>query len=166
MHLASGSSTWSPIGSSASQANLSPVDGREVLRQLADVPVHARNYPSQDPAVRHIGPAVEYFNTAFGVGDNDRAISTVDADGVALAAFQGLYEISQAQAGRIEALEAENAAQQEQIDDLEVRLAALESRTDAPASQPFRVPSGWLLLGGLVLVTGVVVQRRLPGGDR
>jgi hypothetical protein len=35
------------------------------------------------------------FAAAFGVGENDTTISTVDADGVALAAVQGLYQEDQ-----------------------------------------------------------------------
>ena len=33
------------------------------------------------------------FHTAFGLGDSDKSIATIDADGVALAAIQGLYEL-------------------------------------------------------------------------
>jgi hypothetical protein len=103
---------------------------------------------------------------AFGYGESDLAINMQDADGVALAAIQGLYEISQEQAAVIEALQAENAAQQQQIDGLESRLAALEgARGPAPAPRS-GLPTGWLLLGGLGLVAAVVVQRRLPGGGR
>ena len=35
----------------------------------------------------------EDFYAAFGHGPSERSISTVDADGVALAAIQGLYEL-------------------------------------------------------------------------
>lgn len=35
------------------------------------------------------------FYTAFGLGDSDKAISTIDLDGVALAAIQGLYQVVQ-----------------------------------------------------------------------
>jgi len=40
--------------------------------------------------VRHIGPMAQDFFTAFGVGEDQRHITGVDADGVALAAVQGL----------------------------------------------------------------------------
>jgi len=35
------------------------------------------------------------FRAAFGLGEDDKHISTVDADGVALAAIQELYKASQ-----------------------------------------------------------------------
>lgn len=44
----------------------------------------------------HIRPVAQDFYAAFGVGEDPRRISTVDADGVALAAIQALYRMSQA----------------------------------------------------------------------
>jgi len=49
------------------------------------------NYKS-NPSVQHIGPMAQDFYSAFGVGHDDKHISTVDADGIALAAIQGLYK--------------------------------------------------------------------------
>ncbi len=63
------------------------------------------------------------FYAAFGLGQDELHISTVDADGVALAAIQGLYQLSQEQAARIEALEVENAALKQRLDGLEVLVA-------------------------------------------
>ena len=56
------------------------------------------------------------FKTAFGVGGSDTGITTVDADGVALAAIQGLNEKLREELRR---RDAENA-------ELKQRLAALE----------------------------------------
>jgi hypothetical protein len=70
------------------------------------------------------------FHTAFGVGEDDRHISTVDADGVALAAIQALYQLVKERDAQIAALEA--------------RVAALEgpSRVDkcAPEAQGRATP--------------------------
>ena len=60
---------------------------------------------------------------AFQVGEDERYISTIDADGVALAAIQGLYEMlkdKQAQIARLA----------EQNDRLAERLTALEKQVD------------------------------------
>jgi len=46
------------------------------------------------------------FHAVFGVGEDDRHISTIDADGVALAAIQGLYQLMQEKDAQIAALEA------------------------------------------------------------
>jgi hypothetical protein len=96
------------------------------------------------------------FYAAFGVGEDDTHITTVDADGVALAAIQGLYAENQA-------LKVENAAQQAQIDSLAARLTSLEQ-----AGQPCTtsgLPLPWLLVGGVVVVAGgsVAVGRRRGG---
>jgi hypothetical protein len=50
------------------------------------------------------------FSATFDIGRDDRSIATVDADGVALAAIQGLYQLFQEQNARIESLEAEISA--------------------------------------------------------
>lgn len=63
------------------------------------------------------------FHAAFGLGSDDKGISTVDADGVALAAIQGLnskVEVSSQKAqGSIQKLQEENA-------ELKLRLEKLE----------------------------------------
>ena len=46
-----------------------------------------------------MGPTAQDFYAAFGLGEDERHISTVDADGVALAAIQGLYAQNQALGG-------------------------------------------------------------------
>lgn len=45
---------------------------------------------SQDASVQHMGPMAQDFHAAFGLGDDDTRITTVDPDGVALAAIQGV----------------------------------------------------------------------------
>ena len=40
-----------------------------------------------------MGPMAQDFHAAFGLGEDERYISSVDADGVALAAIQGLYQL-------------------------------------------------------------------------
>ncbi|MEO8740656.1 MAG: hypothetical protein ABI537_13275, partial [Casimicrobiaceae bacterium] len=50
------------------------------------------NWKSQDDSIRHMGPMAQDFRAAFGLGETDTGISTVDADGVALAAIQGLNQ--------------------------------------------------------------------------
>ncbi len=44
------------------------------------------------------------FHSSFGVGPDDTHISAVDADGVALAAIKGLYELVKEQQAEIERL--------------------------------------------------------------
>ncbi len=69
-----------------------PIDGQEILDKLAGLSMSTWTHKN-NPAVRHIGPMAQDFYGAFGMGGDDKAISTVDADGVALAAIQGLYQL-------------------------------------------------------------------------
>jgi hypothetical protein len=105
------------------------VDTQELLARLAENPITTWNYKAQDLSIRHIGPMAQDFNALIeGLGgEGEKYINTLDADGVALAAIQGLYQLSQEQAARIEELEAENASLQEWLSDMEARLAALEA---------------------------------------
>ena len=100
-------------------------------------------------------------------GEGEDYINTLDADGVALAAIQGLYQLSQEQATRIEELETENAALQQQMDNLETRVAALEAgRCPEPveeetAARPMQ--AGLLSGAGVLFLTslalGLLVRR-------
>jgi hypothetical protein len=56
----------------------------------------------------------------------------VDADGVALAAIQGLYELVQEQATQLVAQQEQIGALQQQNAAMEARLAALEALIKAP----------------------------------
>ena len=49
---------------------------------------------------------VENFAAASGLGSDEHYITTIDADGVSLAAIQGLYDLVQDQQAEIEALRA------------------------------------------------------------
>ena len=89
--LAPGAGAWSTLSDRNVKANITAVDSRSILERVAALPVQEWNYTSQDASVRHIGPMAQDFAAAFGVGENTTTISTVDADGVALAAIQGLY---------------------------------------------------------------------------
>jgi len=90
--LAPGSGTWSSLSDRKAKENFTPTEPRDVLDKVAALPIATWNYKSQDQAIRHIGPTAQDFHAAFNVGENDRTITTVDADGVALAAIQGLNQ--------------------------------------------------------------------------
>lgn len=91
VQVAAGSGSWSSVSDRNAKQQVTPVDGRQVLERLAAVPINTWSYKTQSPDVRHIGPMAQDFAAAFAVGEDSRLISNVDADGVALAAIQGLY---------------------------------------------------------------------------
>ncbi len=68
-----------------------PIDPDEVLQRVLALPLSRWNFKN-DTGVTHLGPMAQDFRAAFGLGADDRHIATVDADGVALAAIQGLNQ--------------------------------------------------------------------------
>ena len=133
VHLPEGSGSWESFSDRNAKTDFAPVDGRKILEYVMRLPLSTWSYKTQSPSIRHIGPMAQDFYIIFGVGEDDKYISSVDADGIALAALQGLYQIMQdkdaqmkAQQQRIEAMETELAAQQNRLATLEARLAAME----------------------------------------
>jgi len=110
------------------KANFSPVDGKLILERLSAVPITTWNYQSQDPSIRHMGPMAQDFFAAFGLGESERHIGTLDADGVALAAIQGLHEMLRDKEKTIR-------QQQNQISELEQRLLRLEAHLSLTNAQ-------------------------------
>lgn len=86
-----------------------PIDTRQVLERLAALPIHRWSFIADDAATPHLGPMAQDFNAAFELGADERYIGATDADGVALAAIQGLYQLIQEQQARIGVLEADLA---------------------------------------------------------
>jgi hypothetical protein len=100
------------------------VSGEDVLTRLRSMPVSSWSYRTDDNRIRHLGPTAQDFRAAFGLGNDDVTIGTVDADGVALAAAQALDARTLEQQRRIEALEAENAALRARMERLEALVTA------------------------------------------
>jgi hypothetical protein len=71
-----------------------------------------------------MGPMAQDFYAAFALGPDERHIAPLDANGVALAAAQELYQIARAQETQIAQLAQQNA-------DLAARVAALEALVEA-----------------------------------
>ena len=72
------------------KADFESVDPQKILKKVAAMPVSKWRYHGEDSSIRHMGPTAQDFRAAFGLGDEDTSITAVDADGVALAAIQGL----------------------------------------------------------------------------
>ena len=128
VQVAPGGGSWSSVSDVNRKENFEELDGEEVLARLREVPVMTWNYKSQDPSIRHAGPTAQDFHAAFGLGESELLIATVDIDGISLAAVKALEARTTAQQERIEALEAELAAQRRRIEELEQRVERLERR--------------------------------------
>lgn len=88
--LAAGGGSWAAVSDRNLKSNFEAVDAQDVLARVAAMPMTTWNYTSQDESIRHMGPMAQDFRAAFGLGEDDTHITTIDADGVALAAIQGL----------------------------------------------------------------------------
>lgn len=117
-HLTSGGA-WTNSSDAALKTEYSRVDPREVLHRLLSLPVSKFRYIAEEEGTMRLGPTAQDFHTAFGLGNTDKAIATVDADGVAFAAIQGLHQETNQ---RMSELEAENAALRSRLELLEAKL--------------------------------------------
>ena len=74
----------------ATKRAIEPVDSDDVLAGVERLDVSRWSYRWDGPDVRHIGPMAQDFAAAFDVGADDRKISVIDMNGVALAAIKSL----------------------------------------------------------------------------
>jgi len=122
--LKPGNSSWTTLSDRNAKTAAQPVDGREVLKKVAALPLNTWQYKAQEAKYRHMGPMAQDFYAAFRLGESDKGIDTVDADGVALAAIQGLNVLLSEKDGQIATLRAEAAAQAKDKDEKIAKLRA------------------------------------------
>ena len=78
---------------------------------------------TKSAGVRHLGPVAQDFQAAFSLGTDDKHIATVDADGVALAAIQGLNQ-------KLEETRAANAELKRELSEIKQLLLKLSDKKD------------------------------------
>jgi hypothetical protein len=113
---------WSSTSDRDRKHDFRPADPDLTLRRIAGLPIHDWAYKVEDPTIRHVGPTAQDFYAAFGLGDSDKAIGSVDIDGVNMLAIQALEK-------RTRELMAENDALRNRLAQVEAMLLTLmESR--------------------------------------
>ena len=116
--LAANGTSWGVISDRNVKKDFAAVDSVAILEKLAAMPITQWHYQWEESSVTpHIGPMAQDFKAAFYPGTDDKSITTQEADGVALAAIQGLNQ----------KLEAEVKSKDARIAELEKRLAAIET---------------------------------------
>ncbi|GAB2629000.1 hypothetical protein GCM10027168_70860 [Streptomyces capparidis] len=110
-----------------------PVNGYQLLEQVAALPVATWRYHWDPPHVRHLGPMAQDWHAAFGLGGTDKAICCTDANGVALVAIQALHR-------HLHDLRAQITDLRAQVTDLHTQLAGPQAAVPppAPAADPAR----------------------------
>jgi hypothetical protein len=101
-----------PISDRNLKRGFASVNERDVLERLAKLPISTWSYKTESTQVQHLGPMAQDFKAAFGLGESDKTILQVDADGVAFAAIQALY-------ARLVDLESSNHALLQRVQELE-----------------------------------------------
>ncbi len=116
--LDNGDSAWEVLSDRNSKAGIQAIDPQDVLARVLALPIYRWHYRAQSPSIQHLGPMAQDFHTAFDLnGDDNKSISTIDPDGVALAAIQGLNA----------RLEAETAALRAELAELRTQLRELRT---------------------------------------
>lgn len=115
--LINGSGTWASLSDRNMKENLVKTDGLAVLNKLMTIPIFTWNYKTQDSSIRHMGPMAQDFYSEFELGSSEKTITTVDADGVAMAAIQGLYELMASTDAKIQLLESEISQMEDELDE-------------------------------------------------
>ena len=123
-HVTAGG-VWTNGSDRDSKRNFEQVDKKAILEQVVDLSVTKWQYKGEDDAIRHIGPVAQDFHEAFGLGGSDKHIGTLDADGVALAAIQELYEMVKGKNAEIDKLHSESARLRARLESLEAVVAKL-----------------------------------------
>ena len=88
--LAPGSGTWASASDRNLKTDVARIDDAAVLAKVASLPIERWSYRSER-GVRHVGPMAQDFYVAFGVGEDDKHITSIDEDGVALSAIKALH---------------------------------------------------------------------------
>jgi hypothetical protein len=103
--------TWTNSSDRAKKHGFHRVDRTSILGKVARMPITSWSYKGERAGVRHIGPTAQDFYLAFGLGLDDKHITTIDEGGVALAAIQALYRQNVALQARVTSLEHRLSAQ-------------------------------------------------------
>jgi hypothetical protein len=126
--LAPGSGSWASLSDRASKTGIASVDDARILAKVAALPVSEWSYIEQGTGVRHLGPMAQDFRAAFGLGEDEKHISAVDEEGVALAAIKALQnEVSEKDRQLKEIRQSDDT----KFANLERRLEALEHVSQA-----------------------------------
>ena len=83
---------WTDSSDGNLKENFQPVDVRAILEQVVALPVTRWSYKAEGNSIQHIGPVAQDFQSTFGLSADDKHIAPLDANGIALAAIQGLNQ--------------------------------------------------------------------------
>jgi len=116
---------WTNASDRTKKENFQTLDDNELLAKIDQLSVTRWNYKGLHE--EHIGPVAQDFYRIFQVGSDDKAISTIDPSGIALAGIQGLHQKIRDQQSEIDSLKM--LLQQQQRDSTQAdKNIALQTR--------------------------------------
>jgi hypothetical protein len=128
--LVGGATAWAALSDSNAKTDIEPIEPRAILRKVAEMPVTTWHY-KHDRQRRYIGPMAQDFHAAFGLGADDKTISTLDSDGIMYAAIKGLVE-------ELRERDKAMAAREAQLESLEIKLRSLREEVRSMLPPPAR----------------------------
>jgi hypothetical protein len=140
-YLSGNGTNWTNSSDRNLKENFTIIDRNEILELLSQLKITRWNYKEDNNDITHIGPVAQDFYALFGLGKNERSISTIDPSGIALAAIQELYRQNQSQMDEIQNLKSEinrlNNEKMSEIEDLQIRLKRLTTIIESLAIDNF-----------------------------
>jgi hypothetical protein len=122
-YLSTGAGSWTCSSDRNLKDHIQTINPQSVLETLAQMPISQWSMKSDTKSHKHIGPMAQDFYAAFGLGETDKYIAQGDAQGVALASIQGLYqELKTTKSELQQVIQQRN----QEIQSLKDRLQALE----------------------------------------
>ena len=131
--LAPLATAWSVLSDKNQKDNFQPFDEKKILRQLKKMPVTAWNYKF-DPNRQYIGPTAQDFKAAFGLGNDDKSINSLDETGITLAAVKGVGM-------EVDELRLELKKKDATISDQNLKIESLEKRLNEVAERLNHLPA-------------------------
>lgn len=130
--------TWTNASDRNIKENITVLKGEEVLEKINALDVPRWKYKNTEEY--HIGPMAQDFYKLFQTGTDDKTISTIDPAGVALIGVKQLAKNAKEDAVIVKELTAENAVLKKQLDEITLRLTALENCVRT-ICEPVKTPS-------------------------
>jgi hypothetical protein len=125
--------TWQNGSDRNSKEDFTAINPRDVLEKVSALPITEWKYKVEADGTEHLGPMAQDFHAAFGLnGPDDKHIATVDEEGVALAAIQGLNQKVEDQLkekdDELHALKQQNDSLAGRLNELEVTVKQLAQK--------------------------------------
>jgi hypothetical protein len=127
LRINAGGSSWNVISDRNVKFGFAPIDEDDILERLMHLPISTFYYKDGD-GQRYIGPVAQDFHAAFGFGDDDKSIRTMDIDGVTMASIKALGKQLQQLREDNQRLSDENAELRRLLGEIRTRL----DRVDPP----------------------------------